>query len=181
MSKIITPVGRLSYPHLFEPQVGPSGGDPKYSCAIIFEEGTDLSKLEKIAEDAGREKFGDKYDALKKAGKLRSPFRDDGEDKGYPEGSIFINAKSTAAPGIVSTIPGPDGKPSKITDPSAVYAGCYVRASLRAYGYDTNGNKGVAFALNNIQKVKDGDRLDGRLKAEDEFEADATEADLDDL
>lgn len=182
MSKVITPKGRVSYPHLFEPQIPPNQVDPVYSCTLVFESGSDLSALEKAAESVGQEKWGDKYAALKKTGKIRAPFRLDGEEKGYPEGSIFINIKSKAQPGIVSIYPGEDGKPAKITDPGLIYAGCYVRASVRAFAYDVNGNKGVSFALNNVQKVADGDRLDGRSRAEDEFEADGNaSADLDDL
>jgi hypothetical protein len=182
MSALITPKGRLSYPHLFEPQIPPNQTEPVYSCTLVFEDGTDLSALEKEVERVAKDKWGDKYAALQKTGKIRSPFRLDGEEKGYPEGSVFINIKSKAAPGIVSIFPGDDGKPAKITDPSQIYAGCFARASVRAFAYDTQGNKGVSFALNNIQKLADGDRLDGRMRAEDEFEADANAAaDLNDL
>ncbi len=182
MSKVITPKGRLSYPHLFEPQIPPGQTDPVYSCTIVFEDGTDLADLEKVAKDVGVEKWGAKYAEALKAGKIRLPFRTDGEEKGYPAGSTFINIKSKAAPGVVSIYPGPDGKPKRIDDPSEVYAGCYVRASLRAFAYDVNGNRGISFALNNIQKVADGTRLDGRSRAEDEFEADKNAvAEMDDL
>ena len=37
--------------------------------------------------------------------------------------------------------------------------------------YDTDGNKGVTLFLNNVQKVRDGDRLAGRPDAEDDFDA----------
>jgi hypothetical protein len=120
--------------------------------------------------------------ALLKAGKIRLPFRTDGEEKGYGEGSTFINVKSKQAPGIVSRYAGADGKPLAIKDPAEIYAGAKVRASLRAFAYDNNGNKGVSFALNNVQKLGEGARIDGRLKAEDEFTAEASEAsDLDDI
>lgn len=184
MSKVITPTAILSYPHLFEPQIAPGASDPAYSCTLVFEDGTDLSSMKKIANDVGLEKWGAKFAAAVKENKIRMPFRMDGEEKGYPEGSIFINCKNKAAPGIVSIYPGPDGKPKKITDPSEVYAGCKVRVSLRAFAYDVNGNKGVSFALNNVQKVADGQRLDGRSRAEDEFAADpdaGLASDLDDL
>jgi hypothetical protein len=54
-----------------------------------------------------------------------------------------------------------------------------VRASLRAFAYDTNGNKGVSFGLNNIQKLGEGQRLDGRKAATDEFDADLSQAPAD--
>ena len=182
-TKVISPAAILSYPHLFEPNLPPGAAEPVYSCALIFEKGTDLGELKKAALAAATEKFGNKAEALIRDGKLRMPFRTDGEEKGYPEGSIFMNVKNKSKPGIVSVYPGPDGKPTTIDDPAQIYAGCKVRVSLRAYAYDVSGNKGVAFSLNNLQKLADGDRLDGRVKAADEFDADlsAKPADLADL
>jgi hypothetical protein len=51
------------------------------------------------------------------------------------------------------------------------FSGCYARASLVAFAYDKMGNKGVSFALQNIQKTRDGEPFSGRKKAEDEFDA----------
>ena len=183
MTKVITPEAVLSYPHLFEPNTPPGAAEPVYSCALVFPKGTDLSALKKAALAAAQEKFGNKAEALIRDGKLRMPFRTDAEDKGYPEGAVFMNVKNKSKPGIVSVYPGADGKPQAITDESQIYAGCKVRASLRAYAYDVSGNKGVAFSLGNMQKLADGERLDGRKRAEDEFEADlsAKPAELDDL
>lgn len=182
-TKVISPQAILSYPHLFEPNTPPGATEAVYSCALIFEKGTDLGDLKKAALAAAQEKFGNKAEGMIRDGKLRMPFRTDGEEKGYPAGSVFMNVKNKTKPGIVSVYPGPDGKPQTIDDPAHIYAGCKVRASLRAYAYDVSGNKGVAFSLGNLQKLADGDRLDGRVKAEDEFEADLTAkpADLSDL
>ena len=58
-----------------------------------------------------------------------------------------------------------------ITDPDEVYCGCKVRATLSVFAYDKAGNRGISFGLNNVQKLGDGERLDGRLRAEDDFEA----------
>lgn len=168
---IITPKAILSYPHLFEPRAQSPGAEPMYSCSLVFEAGTDLSELKQAAWAAAKEKWGDKAEAMLKDGRIRMPFRTDGAEKGYPEGSVFINVRSKSAPGIVDRYAGPDGKPVRITDESLIYPGCIVRASVRAFAYDTSGNKGVSFALGNIQKLADGPRLDGKRKAEDEFEA----------
>ena len=168
---IITPKAILSYPHLFEPRPSTPGGEPVYSCSLVFEPGTDLSAMKQEALRVAREKWADKTDAMLRTGKIRMPFREDGEEKGYPPGAVFINVRSRTAPGIVDRYAGPDGKPVRINDPEAVYPGCYVRASLRAFAYDTNGNRGVSFGLCNVQKLGDGQRLDGRKKPEDEFEA----------
>ena len=179
---IITPKAILSYPRLFAPEAQNEGDTPKYSCALVFEDGTDLKSLKQAAVEAARERFGDKADNMIKGGKLRMPVRTDSVEKGYPEGSTFMNVRTTKKPGIVSIYPGPDGKPLPIADEDEMYPGCVVRASLACYAYDTNGNRGVSFALNNLQKVAEGERLDGRAKAEDEFDADMDAvADLSDL
>ena len=51
-----------------------------------------------------------------------------------------------------------------------VYSGCYGRISVNFYGYNSNGNRGVAAGLGNIQKLKDGEALSSRTNAEDDFE-----------
>lgn len=186
MSKVITPEAILSYPALDEPQ--PVMGDSnklKYGCALIFPEGTDLKAMKKAATAAAKERWGNKGTATIR--NQKNPlFRTDAKD-GYPEGCTFINVRSDRQPGVVSVYPDPDneGKPLPIAQDKIkeeMYPGCRVRASLTAFAYDVNGNKGVSFGLNNIQKLGEGERLDGRVAAEDEFEADADAvADLDDL
>ena len=53
-------------------------------------------------------------------------------------------------------------------------SGIIGRASITLYCFNTNGNKGVAAGLNNLQKLADGTPLGGHSRAEDDF------ADLDD-
>lgn len=171
MKSIITPVAILSYPAIWEPRASQDDPTPKYSASFVFPANTDLTELRAAVTEAGREKFGDKYEGLLKANKLRLPFRDDGDEKGYEKGSIYFNAKNKMAPGVVSRYAGSDGKPAPIVDPKEIYAGVQVRASVRAFGYDTKGNRGIAFSLQNLQKWDDGKRLDGRKAAQDEFDA----------
>jgi hypothetical protein len=167
---IITPTAILSYPALFEARPGMNGGDSQFSATLVFPAGSNLAELKAAAAEAIKEKFGDQAAKLLSAGKLRLPFREDGAEKGYPEGSIFINCKSKTRPGVVSKYAGADGKPKPVTE-EEIYPGCLVRASLRAFAYDTNGNKGASFSLGNVQKLDDGPRLDGRKDARDEFDA----------
>jgi hypothetical protein len=63
----------------------------------------------------------------------------------------------------------------KITDPSKVFAGCIVKASVNPFAYEQTGNRGIAFGLQNIQlwQHEDVERLDNRANAEDEFSAEA--------
>ena len=64
-----------------------------------------------------------------------------------------------------------DGKP--ILDRDEVYSGCYARVSLNFYAFNSNGNKGVACGLGNIQKIRDGESLGGRTSAADDFKTEA--------
>ncbi len=73
-------------------------------------------------------------------------------------------------PGLV------DASLQAIIEPSEFYAGCYARATINAYAYDRNGNRGVAFGLRNIQKIKDGDSFGGGSKAENDFDSIETPA-----
>ena len=52
--------------------------------------------------------------------------------------------------------------------------GKFGRASVNFYAFNSNGNRGIACGLNNIQKLSDGTPLGGHSRAEDDF------ADLDD-
>lgn len=79
------------------------------------------------------------------------------------EGGTFLNLKSKQKPGLVNE------KVEDIIESSEFYAGCFARATVRPYAYDAKGNCGVAFGLQNIQKMKDGDSLGSKTKAQDDF------------
>ena len=74
-----------------------------------------------------------------------------------------FNANSATAPGIV------DASRQPILERSEVYSGVYGRASINFYAFNTNGNKGIACGLNNLQKIRDGESLGGKTRAEDDF------------
>lgn len=104
---------------------------------------------------------------------IKTPLRDG--DKERPDdpayaNAWFINANSATAPGVV------DASCQRIIDRSELYSGVYGRASINFYAYNANGNKGIACGLNNLQKIRDGEPLGGKAKAEDDF---ATEDDDD--
>lgn len=190
-TKVITPTCTLSFPHLDKAvqaknDDGTPQGKPKFSAAFIFAPGTDRRALEAAADAAGFNRWGDKYAEVKKKFRFKA-IRDDVEEKGYPDGSVFINARTETPPGLVYSHADPETKkPARVAADDIVkvfYPGAQVRASLNAFAYDRNGNKGVAFGLNNIQFVGDGPRLDSRKAAEDEFVVDlsAEPASLEDL
>jgi hypothetical protein len=167
-SALITPVGIASYAFVWkaQPSMNP-GQDPKFSITLIVPKKADLSELKDAVNKAGEKKFGSNYLKLLKNGKINLPFRDgDEEREGDPlyEGKVFFSAKSTTKPGIV------DAERNPIEDEFDFYSGCKCRLSVYPFGFDVNGNKGVAFALNNVQKVGDGERLSGRRSPEEDFD-----------
>lgn len=183
MSKMLqTPEATLSYPSLFSPRAIDEGAEPKYEATFVFDEGTDLTELRRAVMEVGKEKWGDKFAKMLEAGKIRLPFRTDGESKGYPDGSVFFAARRNAlkdgrqvpAPTVVSVFPDPNNpdRPAIITDPNEVYAGCRVKGLVSCYAYQKAGNIGITFGLEGLQKVRDGDRLDGRVNPQSIFQVD---------
>ena len=77
-----------------------------------------------------------------------------------------MNANSTTAPQIVDTSVQP------IIDRSEVYSGCYARVSINFYAFNSNGNRGIACGLGNIQKLADGEALGGKTTAAEDFASD---------
>jgi len=60
-----------------------------------------------------------------------------------------------------------------IMERSEVYSGVYGRASINFYAFNSNGNKGIACGLNNLQKIRDGEPLGGKSHPEDDFSDEA--------
>lgn len=173
MSNIQTPVFRVSFPNVLKPKFNKLSNKEEYSVVALFPKGTNLDVLKKAAQEAIVEKWGS--DQKKWPKNLRTPFRkqdekatetDDGRKvypQGMEEGGIFINLKSMQRPGVV------DQKVEDIISEADFYAGCYARASVSCYAYAQVGNAGVSFGLRNIQKVKEGDPLGSRTRAQDDF------------
>lgn len=170
MTKVITGKSRLSYAHLFKPQAGIAGGEEKYSVSTIIpkDDKETIEKVEKAIEKAIKEgvaRYGAKFG---KSANFRIPLRDgdvDKPDDAAYKNSYFLNVNSKQKPGIV------DKDVNPIIDQSEVYSGCYGRVSIVAFPYSVNGSTGVSFALQNVQKLADGESLGGKARAEDDFSA----------
>lgn len=140
---------------------------------------SDTKTIEKIqaaiqaAYEEGQGKLKGNGKSVPALSVLKTPLRDgDAErpdDEAYAD-AYFINANSATAPGIVDV----DRNPILVR--SEVYSGVYGRASINFYAFNSNGNKGIACGLNNLQKIRDGEPLGGKSRAEDDF---ATEEDED--
>ena len=166
-TKVITGVNtRWSYANIREPLI-----IPKSDTATIDK----INAAIQQAYEEGEAKLKGNGKSVPALSAIKTPLRDgDAErpdDEAYAN-SYFINANSTTAPGIV------DADRQPILDMSEVYSGVYGRASITLYAFNSNGNRGIACGLNNLQKIRDGEPLGGRSRAEDDF---ATADDEDDF
>lgn len=173
-TKVITgPKTRWSYANVWDPK-SINGGTPKFSVSLIVPK-SDVATVKKI-EAAIQAAYEEGESKLKGNGKsvpslkvLKTPLRDGDlerpDDPAYAN-SYFINANSATAPGIV------DADRQPILERSEVYSGVYGRASINFYAFNSNGNKGIACGLNNLQKIADGEPLGGKSRAEDDFATD---------
>ncbi len=173
-TKVITgPDARWSYANIWEAK-SINGGAPKFSVSLIIPK-SDTRTVEKIkvaieaAYKEGESKLKGNGRSVPALSAIKNPLRDGDterpDDEAYAN-SYFINANSATAPGIV------DANCSPILERSEVYSGVYGRASISFYAFNSNGNKGIACGLNNLQKIRDGEPLGGRTRAEDDFATD---------
>lgn len=165
-NKVIVPC-RFSFLHCWEPD-SVNGSEPKYSVsAIIPKSDTATVNAIKVAIEVAKKESASKWGG-KIPPNLKLPLRDGDidrpEDEAYA-GCYFLNANSRQAPQVV------DSRVEPILDQSEVYSGCYGKISVTFYGYNTNGNRGIAAGLGNIQKLRDGESLGGRAKASEEFDS----------
>jgi hypothetical protein len=91
-----------------------------------------------------------------------------GKQQDFKIGTVAV-CIDTALPQVV------DSKVQPILDQSEAYSGCYGKISVTFYGYNSNGNRGIAAGLGNIQKLKDGESLGGRTSAADDFQTEDDE------
>lgn len=178
--KVITgPNTRWSYANVWEPK-SINGGVPKYSVSLIIpkSDSKTVAKIQAAIEAAykeGESKLKGSGRSVPALSVLKTPLRDGDierpDDEAYVD-SYFINANSASAPGIV------DADRQPVIDRSEVYSGVYGRASINFYAFNSNGNKGIACGLNNLQKMKDGEPLGGKARAEDDFISEEDEDDF---
>lgn len=164
---------RWSYANVWEPK-SINGGTPKFSVSLIIPK-SDTVTVNKIraaiqaAYDDGQAKLKGNGRSVPPLTALKTPLRDGDierpDDPAYAD-SYFVNANSTTAPGIV------DADRNPILTRSEVYSGVYGRASINFYAFNSNGNKGIACSLNNLQKIRDGEPLGGKASAESDFATD---------
>ena len=158
---------RWSYANVWEAK-SINGGTPKFSVSLIVPK-SDKVTVEKIkaaiqaAYEEGQAKLKGNGRSVPPLTAIKTPLRDGDterpDDPAYAN-AYFINANSATAPGIV------DADCNPILSRSEVYSGVYGRASISFYAFNSNGNKGIACGLNNLQKIRDGEPLGGKASAD---------------
>jgi len=164
-TKFVTDKIRFSFAHVFEPAATPSGS-LKYSVSVLIPK----------SDKAGVARFNAAFDKVKQDNptfwgatipkNLKGGLRDGDEERegdAVYAGHYFFNASSNERPGVV------DADLNPITDKGEFYSGCYGRASVTMYPYDQSGSKGIAFGLNNVMKLEDGEKLGGATSAAVDF------------
>ena len=171
-AKVVTgPNTRWSYANVWEAK-SINGGKPQYSISLIIpkDDTQTVNKVKaaiKAAYEEGAGKLKGNGKSVPPLAAIKNPLRDGDverpDDPAY-QSCYFINANNkNNAPGIV------DANRQPIIDHSEVYSGVYGRASISFYAFNSNGNKGIACSLNNLQKIRDGEPLGGKPRAEDDF------------
>lgn len=178
--KVVTgPNTRWSYVNAWEPK-SIQGGAPKYSVSLIIPKSDTktVAKIKAAIEAAyrdGEAKLKGNSRTVPPLSAIKTPLRDGDierpDDAAYAA-AYFLNANSGTAPGIV------DAECQPILERSEIYSGVYGRASVSFYAFNSNGNRGIACSLNNLQKIRDGEHLGGKASAEDDFALDDDDDDF---
>ena len=164
---------RLSYVHLDRPYASQPNQEPKYSATILVpksppENRAKIDAAIAAATQRGREKFGQAFPVQPKTsvhdGDGTRP--SDGQPFGEEcKGCWVFTASNKDQPSIV------DGALQPILNPTEIYSGIYANVGITFFPYNAPQNRGVGVALDNVQKIADGEPLGGeRPSAEDDFQ-----------
>lgn len=165
-TKLVTKNVRLSYANIFKPKAMSAGQPEKYSVCLLIpkKDKTQVKKIQAAIEEEKKE-WAERFGKGKIPAGLKSPLRDGDEEKDveeHPEyaGMYFMNASSESKPILF------DQEGDEILDQSEIYSGCWARASVNLFSYDTNGNRGIGAGLNAIKKVRDDEPFGAVVTAE---------------
>ena len=166
---LLTPTFRVVFPQLVEPKVFAPGQKGRYSCVALFTPAKfndkEMATWRALIAECNRvsiEAFKTSMHELDRS-VYTLPFHN-GEEKeqyaGFNPRVIFCTMSAyTRRPGIIAA--------NGVTpvDPLDFYGGCYARASVNPFANVQW--KSISIRLNNLQKLADGERLDGTTAEED--------------
>lgn len=176
-TRLMVGPGRLSYPHLLEPQQTENG--PRYSCSLLLPPTYDVGPIKAALKAGWIKKFGADQTKWPKGDSVRTPdkviklaencFRQEDGSRLYGDefnGWHVVPASCGAdyPPEVV------DGNTDSVSDKREVYPGRWARMTANAFGY-ANRTRGVTLGLNNVQVLKHDAPLGGKARAKSEFDA----------
>ena len=157
---------RFSYCNVFEPR-SVNGGAPRYSVCLLIPKSDEatvkrLHAAVKAAYEANKDKLRNRNGTVPPMEAIKLPVRDgdvDRPDDPVYAGCLFVNANSDRKPEVY------DAEGNEILDRAKIYSGCYGKAVISFFAFNTNGNRGIACGLRGLQKIRDGEPLGGRGNA----------------
>lgn len=163
---------RLSYLHLSEPWAAKPDQTPKYSCTLLIPKSdsatyNDIKSAIEAAASAAVAKTWQGVRPRELASVIHDGdgLRENGTAYGDEcKGCWVLTASTKIKPTTVHI-----SNVRAELDPRDIYSGMYGYVTLNFYGYSSNGKKGVAAGLNNVCKTRDGDPLNGKTSAENDF------------
>lgn len=171
--KVIIESCRLSYPALFKPHETQEGGDLKYQATVLIPK-TDTKTLQAVnaaiqAEWAEAVQPNGAWKGAQPPAPTISLY--DGDQvqprSGKPwgdecKGCMVLRTSSASQPDIV------DEFGNKAMDATKFYAGCYCHYSVTFKAYN-NKQLGIGAYLNCVMFAGDGEPLEARASAKDDF------------
>lgn len=165
MSKLITPVFRGSFVNVLKPRAYSPEQEPKFSMSIAIDKNDEFwKKLDSAIKSVAEDKWGEVPKKLKTFIKNG----DDEEEKYGWQGMNVFTASNKSAPGVLVKNP-ENGAVEEVVDEEEIYSGAFYRVSIRPYAYEFQNSKGVAISLDNVLKVKDGEKFTSKTSAMDDF------------
>jgi Protein of unknown function (DUF2815) len=177
---VISPTFRLSFPSLFEATADMNGRvnfrmEMLFAVADIKANPTMFAEMKALYNGTVDPKWLTNKEAYRTFEKAFIK----GDDKKQPERQGHLILRASANQKFPPRMLRANRTPATDAD---IYAGCYCRALLTAYKYEAKNekgiviNRGVAFNIKTVQKVRDGDSFGrGHISAatEDEMLASA--------
>lgn len=170
-NEIVTPKFRAAFVALVRPSAPPNNpeAEKKFSVRAVFMPDANIEDMKKAAQAVAVAKWGDKVPKT-----LRSPFRTNEEldtpIPGIPDDAIVMtfSAKEGQFSPAINLVDSDNNQ----VDETEVYAGRWMLAQVRPFAYENAGNRGISFALLNVQ-LRDNDEPlgKGRIPASKAFEA----------
>lgn len=173
--KVLTGEVRLSYVHLVTPYANPSqpNAKPKYSATLLIPKTDTATKadIEAAMQAAIAEAVNKKWRGVRPP-VVKLPLWDgDGvRQNGMPFGDeckghwVMTASSENNKPQVV----GMDNINTELA-PQDIYSGMYARVTIRFFGYDNSGNRGIGCGLGNVMKTRDGEPLSGGASAASDF------------